>query len=124
VVVLRAVRDDLRDEGEVREATEQAMQDHAETSEARMRPVIEELRGLAEEVMAVLDEDQRAQVVEALGRTPYEKRAERRARREGGDNPRALDLPPEAEGELRKHNLRKLFGLVFSEEFLATLQQP
>jgi len=123
LVVLRAVRDDLQRDGEVSEATREALQDHGDVCEAKMRPIIQELHLLAEEVMAVLDDDQQAQVHEALGRAPWEKRAERRARRGGKDaRSRAPALPPEAQGELRRHNARKLFGLVFSEEFLAVLQ--
>ncbi len=124
VAVLRAVRDDLASGGEVREATRAAMEDHHEQCHQAMRPVHEELKLLTEEVLAVLDEDQRARIVEALDKTGFERRAERRARREGDDARPipGLDLPPEAQRELRHHNLRKLFGLIYSEEFLATLR--
>lgn len=125
--VLQQVRDDLWDDGELEEATQTAAQEARKAGEKVLRPVMWELGDLAEEVMQVLDEDQRDAVQAALSRPPW---ARRTPGPEGHGGPQAggptggdegPTPPPGVAAGVRRQNARQLFHLVFSEEFLAVL---
>lgn len=125
--MLQQVRDDLWDDGELDEATEEAAQEARKAGEKALRPVMWELGDLAEEVMQVLDEDQREAVQAALSRPPW---AGRMRGPEGPGGPGAAGPPEVGEGPtpppgvtagVRRHNARQLFHLVFSDEFLQVL---
>jgi hypothetical protein len=128
IAALERVRDDLADDGEIGEQTEQLTQETRKAAEKAMRPVMFELKDLGEEIMALLDGDQRRRVAEAMARMP----AQPGHRRPGpppsdrGDEraqpPQRPALPQALEQGIRRHNGRELFGVVFSEEFLAVLQ--
>lgn len=127
LAVLRQVRDDLAEDGELNEETEQAAKDAKKATEKALRPVMWELRDVGEEVMEVLDDDQRQTVMEALSRLPMERgRGQRptppRDEESAGNDEGRRQLPPRLEQGVRRHNARKMFGLVFSDEFLAVLQ--
>lgn len=130
LAVLRQVRDDLGDDGELREETEAAAQDARKATEKAMRPVMWELKDVGEEIVAALDEDQRRQVAEVLARMPFSEgprgpRPPFEDRDESADKqkPDQDRMPPRMEDGVRRHNGRRLLGLVFSEEFLAVLQE-
>lgn len=129
VAVLRQVRDDLGDDGELSEATEAAAQGARKDTEKAMRPVMWELKDVGEEVVAVLDEDQRRQVNEVLSRLPFaagphgQRPPPFESGEESADTRKPGQLPPRIEDGVRRHNTRRLFGLVFSEEFLAVLEE-
>ncbi len=125
--VLQRVRDDLTDDGELTEETEAAAEDAHKDTEKAMRPVHWELQDLGEEVMDLLDDDQKEKVTRALARPPFG--ADRRGGH--GREPAGEDMGPPPEGRrmpqgmaqgVRRHNARQLFGVVFSDEFLAVLQ--
>jgi hypothetical protein len=126
LAVLAQVRDDLRDDGELGEATQEAVQDARKVAEKAMRPVMWEIGDLGEEVQGILDDDQRARVREALQRSPG---AGPRGAGPGagrmappGSDPRGEGAGDAgADGERARHRGRQLLKLVFSEEFLAVL---
>ncbi len=128
--VLRRVRDDLADDGELSEETRDAAEHAAKEAEKVSRIAVLELRDLAEEVMDVLDEEQREKVQRVLSAPPGPRRHHRRdadARPDdAGPPPAATDrgaaeLPPPLLHEIRQHNARQLFSTVFSAEFLDVL---
>ncbi len=134
LAVLRQVRDDLADDGELDEETEAAAEDAHKATEKAARPVHWELKDLGEEVMDVLDEDQRRQVMRALSRPPFgpQRRGPggpdgARGEREGEEmgppqGAQGGKMPPGMEQGVRRHNARQIFGVVFSDEFLAVLE--
>jgi len=126
VSVLQQVRDDLADDGELAEATEQLAQETRKDAEKAMRPVMFELRDLGEEVMELLDEDQRQRVAEAMARMPdppgHRRGGPPQRDGEGMGPQQRPQLPPDMEQGIRRHNARELFGVVFSGEFLDVLQ--
>jgi len=126
LVVLRRVRDDLAEDGELGEDVEAAAKEARKSTEKAMRPVLWELKDLGEEVAAVLDDEQRRQVMEALSRMPGPGGRQGPPTRADGerqaDQPGQDRMPPQLQENLRKHNARRLAGLVFSEEFLAALE--
>lgn len=126
--VLRRLRDDLADDGEISPDTEETSRVAIEESERTTRIVMQELKDLAEEVLHTLDEDQRTRVHHAVSEIPGSRRQHRNAQDESGqdstpDAARLEMLPPELRQEIRNHNTRRLFGLVFSEEFLSVLEE-
>ncbi len=127
LAVLQQVRDDLWDDGELDEATEAAAQDARKAAEKALRPVMWELGDLSEEVMQVLDEDQREAVQAALSRPPGARKGRGGPEgrmggpRAGGPDEDAPSPPPGVAAGIRRHNARQLFHLVFSDEFLQVL---
>lgn len=125
--ILERVRDDLADDGELTEETEAAAEDAHKAAEKAIRPAHWELQDLGEEVMDLLDEDQKEKVARALARPPFGPgRHNGPEREEAGaeTGPPMQDRrmkPGMAQG-VRRHNARQLFGVVFSDEFLAVLQ--
>jgi hypothetical protein len=126
--VLRRVRDDLADDGELTEKTEDAAEQALEESEKTTRVTMLELHDLAQDVMDVLDEQQRQKVHQALITPP----GHRREFRPGDVTPpedltgpdtmlQQDQLPLDLQREIQQRNARRLFGLVFSQEFLDVL---
>ena len=132
--VLEQVRDDLSDDGELSEETRTAAEDARKVTEKAMRPVHVALRELGEEVMDLLDDEQREQVMGALAPPEFGPRWAMRGH--DGDEEEPMGQPPGVRGgrpmqpELGgggrshdiRHNARQLFGVVFSDEFLAVLE--
>ncbi len=122
LAVLGQVRDDLWADGELSEATQDAAEGARKEAEKAMRPVMWEIGDLGEEVLGILDEDQRARVREALLRPP--------GRGDGGPGegrmgPAAGPRGQGAQGEAgaQRHRARQLFRVVFSDEFLTVLTE-
>jgi len=129
--VLERVRDDLSDDGELTDETETAAQDAHKSVEKALRPVNWELQDLGEEVMDLFDEDQKQKVKKALARPPFGQKQRGGPEREPDGEEGAMGppsgvreprMPPGMEQGVRRHNTRHLLGVVFSEEFLAVLQ--
>jgi hypothetical protein len=125
ISVLERVRDDLADDGELSEETETAAEDAHKATEKATRPVHWELQDLGEEVMALLDDEQKEKVTRALARPPFgpDRRGGPR-QGESGERMGPPDRPmqPGVAQGVRRHNARQLFGVVFSDEFLGVLQ--
>lgn len=146
LAVLRQVRDDLADDGVLDEAIESAAEDAHKATEKAMRPVHWELKDLGEDVMDVLDEEQRQRVMRALSRPPFgpQRRGPGGPGAGPGEGPgegppegpemgdgERVGPPRDAQGPrmsqameqgVRRHNARQIFGVVFSDEFLSVLE--